>query len=324
MEKFRTELITFVGKIVGVDAADKVDRFLTKLLVKYEITEKSTEIVEYECDGNIRIVKQYIASLRLEGKSEKTLEQYARAIKKMLEAIRKPIGEITTNDIRFHLANYQSTGVSKRTLDNERRFLSAFFAWLTVEEIIDKNPMLRIKRVKQDRVLKKPFTDEEIEKIRECATKKKEKALVEFLLSTGCRVSEVSGVKIKDIDFDKLECTVFGKGSKERKVYISERCMYYLNKYLDGRKEGYLFTGKKDRMLKKSGIESMLKKIGEKAGVDKVHPHRFRRTFATNALNKGMPIQHVQKLLGHSSMDTTMIYCVVDMDTIKMEHKKVS
>ena len=217
-EKFRIELLTMVDKFIGKEMVGILDRCLTKLFTKYDIVEKSTEICVLD-KQNERIVKTYIASLRLEGKSETTIKQYYDAINHMLLDINKNICDITTNDIRFHLANYQERhNVSNTTVDNKRRFLSAFFKWLTIEEIIEKNPMLRIKKIKDKYVYKKSFNDEEIEKLKDNAESIRDKALIEFLLSTGCRVSEVVQTDLNDIDFIKGECTVIGKGNKERVV----------------------------------------------------------------------------------------------------------
>lgn len=324
-ERFRSELLENLG-MLDKSAVEQVDRVLTGLFSRYTVGTKSNEVIVYDGNNN-KILGRYLASMRLEGKSEQTMEQYKRAIQKMLDNIGKPLKDITTNDIRYHLSMYQSVRkVSKATLDNERRYLSAFFAWVTAEEYVVKNPMLRIKKVKEDKKIKKAFSDYEIEKLRENCKNKKEKAIIEFFLSTGCRVSEVVGLDIKDVDFDKGECTVFGKGSKERTVYLTEKSIYYLKEYLGSRKKEsqVLFANKSGKRWSKQSIEKCLKNLGKRAVVDNVHPHRFRRTFATNALNKGMPIQYVQKILGHKSMDTTLIYCVLDMESIKLEHKKVA
>ena len=324
-ERFRSELLMGLVEF-SKEVTEKVDRILTGLLQRYQITQKTTELIVYEEDTNILLMERYIASLRLEGKSEATLEQYKRAIEKLSESINKHFKDITTNDIRCHLARYQTIRkVCKATLDNERRYLSAFFRWLTVEEYIEKNPMLRIKKVKSEKKIKKAFSDLELEKMRGACRTKREKALIEFFLSTGCRVSEVVGLDIDHIDFSKKECVVFGKGGKERTVYLSERCLYYLEEYLKSREEqGPLFAGKKNQRWSKAAIEKCLKNMGKRAEVQNVHPHRFRRTFATNALNKGMPLQYVQRILGHTSMDTTLIYCVIDTENMKIEHKKVA
>ena len=265
--------------------------------------------------------------MRLEGKSEKTIDQYYRIVCNFLKAIGKPIKKILTGDIRYYLARYLTDRkVQKSTLDNQRRGLSAFFGWLATEGYIDKNPMLRVKRIKVDYKIKKAFSDMEVEQLREAANTAKEKALIEFLLSTGCRVTEVSRLHVQDIDFNKKECIVYGKGNKERKVYLTDKCLFYLNLYLTTRNEEStsLFTNRNHYGITKGNIETLLRKIGKRAGVDKVHPHRFRRTFATNAINKGMPVQYVQKILGHKSLNTTMIYCNLDEDNIKMEHRRVA
>ena len=266
--------------------------------------------------------------MRLEGHSDRTLEQYRDAVVKLLEDIPKDFAEIRTNDIRFHLAKYQSTHkVSSVTVDNKRRFLSTFFAWLTAEEIISKNPMLRIKRIKQKKVDKKPFSAAEMEKIRDCLKTSREKALVEFMLSTGCRVSEVAHLRMENIDFRTGECTVLGKGNKERTVYISDNAMYYLQRYLAERSwnaSSPLFLNKRGTGMSKCSIEHLVRQIGRRAGVEKVHPHRFRRTMATNAAKRGLPIQYIQAILGHSKIDTTMIYCSVSKESVKEAYFKVA
>lgn len=266
--------------------------------------------------------------MRLEGHSDRTLEQYRDAVVKLLEDIPKDFAEIRTNDIRFHLAKYQSTHkVSSVTVDNKRRFLSTFFAWLTAEEIISKNPMLRIKRIKQKKVDKKPFSAAEMEKIRDCLKTSREKALVEFMLSTGCRVSEVAHLRMENIDFRTGECTVLGKGNKERTVYISDNAMYYLQRYLAERSwnaSSPLFLNKRGTGMSKCSIEHLVRQIGRRAGVEKVHPHRFRRTMATNAAKRGLPIQYIQAILGHSKIDTTMIYCNVNKESVKAAYLKVA
>ena len=198
------------------------------------------------------------------------------------------------------------------------------------EEYIDKSPMLKIKKIKSEIEVKPPFSDNELEKLRNAASKsrdyRRDRALIEFLLTTGCRVSEVIGIELKNINFLNGECIVHGKGNKERKVYISDKANYYLQEYIMNRKypSDILFTNRFGNRWSKQSIEKIVKSIAKKAGVDNAHPHRFRRTFATNALNKGMAVQSLQKILGHQSLDTTMRYCTVDDDLIKLEHKKVA
>ena len=327
-EKFRTELLAILDKKMDKEQINEVDIALTALFCKYEVVEQCTDLVPVNEQENEKILKTYIASMRLEGHSDRTLEQYRDAVVKLLEDIPKDFAEIRTNDIRFHLAKYQSTHkVSSVTVDNKRRFLSTFFAWLTAEEIISKNPMLRIKRIKQKKVDKKPFSAAEMEKIRDCLKTSREKALVEFMLSTGCRVSEVAHLRMENIDFRTGECTVLGKGNKERTVYISDNAMYYLQRYLAERSwnaSSPLFLNKRRTGMSKCSIEHLVRQIGRRAGVEKVHPHRFRRTMATNAAKRGLPIQYIQAILGHSKIDTTMIYCNVNKESVKAAYLKVA
>lgn len=326
VEQLRTEVLTKVVELLGAEAADKVDNALTLIICKYDVQIKKYEVAAYD-NSNLMLIKQYAATLRLEGKSDKTIYQYMLAIRLAMDGIGKNIRDINTEDIRRYLAEYQERKkISKSSLDNQRRYLSAFFGWLCAEEHISKNPMLRIKKIKADRIIKKSYTDEEVEKLRSACENAKEKALVEFLLTTGCRVSEVSALTLDNINFVKGEAVVYGKGAKERKVYISEKAMYHLKRYIESRGSLNigLFLNRNNDSMTKQNIEVMVKKIGLKAGVNNVHPHRFRRTFATNAINKGMKIQNVQAILGHSSLDTTMLYCNVNEENAKMEHRMVA
>lgn len=327
-EKFRMELLGILDKCMEKEQIREVDMALTVLFQKYDVSERCTELALVDEQSNEKILKTYIASMRLEGHSEHTLDQYSDAVRKLLDDVPKDFADIKTNDIRYHLALYQSTHkVSPVTVDNKRRFLSTFFTWLTIEEIIPKNPMLRIKRIKQKKADKKPFSASELEKIRDNLQTPREKALVEFLLSTGCRVSEVANLRIGNIDFRSGECVVLGKGNKERTVYISDNAMYYLQQYLAERvcdATAPLFANGRGRGMSKCSIEQLTRKIGDRAGVKKVYPHRFRRTMATNAMKRGLPIQYIQAILGHSKIDTTMIYCSVSKEAVKAAYLKVA
>ncbi len=325
-EQLRMEILNKVSELLGCDVASRIDNAITLIICKYEVHVKKYEVAEYD-DSNLILVRQYASSLKLEGKSDKTIYQYLLAIRLALNGIGKNIRDITTKDIRKYLAEYQERKkISKSSLDNQRRYLSAFFSWLCTEEFILKNPMLRIKKIKADKIIKKPFSDTDVEKLRSSCKNIKEKALVEFLLTTGCRVSEVSALTIDNVDFIRNEAVVYGKGAKERKVYISDRAMYWLKKYIESRGilNVSLFLNRNKEGMTKQNIEVLVKKLGERAGVSNVHPHRFRRTFATNAINKGMKVQNVQAILGHSSLDTTMLYCKVNEDNIRMEHRMIA
>lgn len=325
-EKFRMELLAILNKGMDKEQINAVDMALTALFQRYEVSEQCTDLVVLD-DCNDKIINTYIASMRLEGRSEKTLKQYYDALTKLLEEIQKNIRDIKTNDIRYHLAHYQSTHkVSNATVNNKRKFLSAFFVWATKEEIIDRNPMLKINSIKEKYVTKKPFSDIELAKIRDVLKNDREKALVEFLLSTGCRVSEVSELKVEDVNFRDGECVVCGKGNKERTVYINNKAMYYLERYLPDKMDASrpLFLNGCGKSMTKGNIEQLMRDIGKRAGVKKVHPHRFRRTMATNAMKRGMPVQYIQVILGHSKIDTTMIYCIYDKEVVKAEFQKVA
>lgn len=325
-EKFRAELLTMLDKSMSKELVSVVDMALTALFQKYDVSEACTDLAVCD-DSNERIINTYIASMRLEGRSEKTLKQYYDALTKLLDEIPKSIKDIRTNDIRYHLAHYQATHkVSNATVNNKRKFLSAFFVWATREEIVDKNPMLKINSIKEKYVTKKPFSDIELAKIRDALEDNREKALVEFLLSTGCRVSEVAGLKVGNIDFRTGECVVLGKGNKERTVYLNNKSMYYLERYLGNFVDADrpLFMNSRERGMTKQNIEELMRIIGKRAGVSKVHPHRFRRTMATNAMKRGMPVQYIQVILGHSKLDTTMIYCIYDKEVVKAEYLKVA
>ena len=324
MEELRQAVIQKMCEFLNEEQIEKLGNVLDVVLYNFEIKVKKEEIVVYD-DSNTAKLKKFIATKRLEGLSEDTLMQYYRAVHNLFNEVGKPLEKINTDDIRYYLSMYQEKRkVRKVTLNNTRRYLSTFFNWCTDEDIISKNPMRRIKAIKQQKKIKEPFTDLEMEKIRNSADNTRNRALIEFLYTTGCRVSEVVDVDLNDIDFVHNSLIVTGKGDKQREVYISDKAMYWLKIYINDRNNDNtaLFIGKGNKRLKKAGIEAVVRKIGKIAGVEKVHPHRFRRTMATNLINKGMPVQEVQQILGHEKLDTTMIYCKVDKNNVQAGHRK--
>jgi site-specific recombinase XerD len=324
MEELRKEILQKMQELLTKEQMDKLGSVLDIVLHRYSVEPKREELTVYD-DNNEAKLRRFIATKRLEGLSESTLEQYHRTVINMFETVGKPLEMIDTDDIRYYMAMYQEQRhVSKGTINNMRRYFSSFFGWCTDEDIIQKNPMRRIKSIKEQKTIKKPFSDTEMEKIRQAAGNIRNRALIEFLYSTGCRVSEVSAIDLEDIDFAHDSVVVNGKGNKQREVYISDKAMYWLDRYLSSRKDNNpaLFIGKGCKRLNKPGIEALMRKLGKQAGVDKVHPHRFRRTIATNLINKGMPVQEVQHMLGHSKLDTTMIYCKVDSKNVQAAHRK--
>lgn len=273
------------------------------------------------------LVDSFIAAKRLEGCSDRTLVFYRNTIDKMLTSIGKNIKAITTDDLRGYLSEYQNSNmVSKVTIDNIRRNLSSFFSWLEDENYILKSPVRRIHRVKATTSVKETYTDEDLERLRDSCTELRDLAMIDIFASTGMRVGELVRLNRVDINFNERECVVFGKGDKERIVYFDARTKIHLQNYLDDRDDDNpaLFVGLKYpyNRLKIGGVESRLKRMGNAIQVEKVHPHKFRRTMATTAIDKGMPIEQVQKLLGHEKIDTTLHYAMVKQSNVKSAHRR--
>lgn len=272
-------------------------------------------------------IQLYLAAKKIEGCSEKTLLYYEGTIRKMTEKINKHICDISTDDLRVYLAQYQEQHhVGKVTIDNIRRILSGFFAWLEDEDYLLKSPARRIRKIKTAQVIKETFSDEHLELLKNTCTNIRDLALLEFLMSTGVRVGEVVRLNRQDIDFSERSCIVFGKGDKEREIYFDARTKIHLEKYLALRKDNNeaLFVSRNApyQRLSISGIEKVMCRLGRQAQIKKVHPHKFRRTLATMAIDKGMPIEQVQRLLGHVRIDTTMHYAMVNQTNVKNAHRK--
>lgn len=308
---------------VSEDVYNRVQDVLSVELNKYELTERCTDVTVVDDTGE-RMLKTFAVVKSLEGLSDNTIKRYIRENKMLLDYLNMPLEDITTNDIRVYIASRRKEDVSNRTLDGMRRCYSTFFDWLHKEDVISKNPCNGLKQIKYKKEIKKPFSAVELEKIKMACSNIRDTALVHFLYSTGCRVTEISNLNISDINFETQECTVLGKGNKERTVYVSDVSMMYLKEYLSARKGSSesLFTGKGTERLGKSGIEAILKRLEKKSGVPNVHPHRFRRTLATNLLDRGMSIQDVAEILGHADLKTTQIYCFISKENVKSSYKK--
>lgn len=277
--------------------------------------------------SNADLLEMFVSAKKVEGCSEKTLRYYKATISRMLENFDKHVTHVTTDDLRKYLSTYQETNeCSKGNIDNIRRILSSFFAWLEDEDYILKSPVRRIHKIKTAKTVKETYSDESLESMRDNCDCLRDLAIIDLLASTGMRVGELVGLNIADIDFDNRECIVFGKGSKERPVYFDARTKIHLQNYLNSRDDDNpaLFVSllKPHDRLQISGVEIMLRKLGKKLDIPKVHPHKFRRTLATKAIDKGMPIEQVQKLLGHTKIDTTMQYAMVDQNNVKLSHRK--
>ena len=274
-----------------------------------------------------QLISSFISAKRVEGCSEKTLKYYSCTLKSVLYNISKPIRDVNTNDIRNYLANYHEThSVSKVTIDNVRRILSSFFAWLEDEDHILKSPVRRIEKVKTSKIVKETYSDEALEIMRDNCDNIRDLAMIDILSSTGMRVGELVNLNISDIDFNNRECIVLGKGDKERIVYFDARTKVHLQNYLDNREDDnpalFVTLIKPYERLMISGVEIRLRELGRRLNISKVHPHKFRRTLATRAIDKGMPIEQVQQLLGHQKIDTTLEYAMVNQNNVKMSHRK--
>ena len=277
--------------------------------------------------SNEEFTELFISAKRVEGCSLKTLRYYLATINKMTNTVGKHITKITTEDLRKYLSDYhEENNCSKSNIDNIRRILSSFFSWLEDEDYILKSPVRRIHKIKSAKTVKETYTDEMLECMRDNCDSLRDLAIIDMLASTGMRVGELVHLNIEDVDFENRECVVLGKGSKERPVYFDARTKIHLRNYLESRNDDNpaLFVSmlKPYNRLNISGVEIRLRELGRKLDITKVHPHKFRRTLATRAIDKGMPIEQVQKLLGHSKIDTTMQYAMVDQENVKLSHRK--
>ena len=344
-----TEVVYAVSPYIKTEDVSDVRMRITMALSKYDIKEAVTDIVPYQGDINEQILRQFLIAKVAAGRSKRTINYYRQSISHILATIGKPYTQITANDVRVYLAlRVNRDGVTKCCANNERRNLSAFYAWLQKEEILLKNPMNKVEAIKEQKKKKKAFSNMEQEKIRFSCIDAFETALVEFLFSTWCRVTEACEVKISDINENRI--VVHGKGDKFREVYLTAKAQLAIKNYLDQRKDDspYLFPkgvsmiyARKQGLSQKdyhmwwqypefiaqgqrdaSGIESTIRKIGKRAGVENCHPHRFRRTGATMALRAGMPIIEVSRLLGHESIDTTQIYLEIEEKQLQATHEK--
>lgn len=304
----------------------QLQRVLERELVKVEMIESEQNSAEAKED-NFRLIELFLAAKRVEGCSEKSLKYYDSTIGAMLETVGKYIQEIETDDLREYLTNYQKERQSSKvTIDNIRRILSSFFSWLEDEDYILKSPVRRIHKVKAASTVKETYTDEALEQMRDSCDSIRDLALIDMLASTGMRIGELVLLNREDINFAERECVVFGKGDKERIVYFDARTKIHLQNYLGSRNDdnNALFVSLRvpHERMKIGGIEVRLRELGKRLGIPKVHPHKFRRTLATMAIDKGMPVEQLQRLLGHQRIDTTMQYAMVKQSNVKQAHRK--
>jgi len=326
-ELFIKEVLDSTNHFLDNNQRIKLKEKLIEICLNYQIEIIEQTRRQETQKNNTDILDRFIASKEIEGCSTRTLNYYRDNINKMLDTVNLPINEITTEILRNYLSDYKSnSNAGMVTIDNIRRTLSSFFAWLENEDYIVKSPVRRIHKVKTTRRVKETLTDENLEKLRDTCSNVRDLAILELLISTGMRVGELIRLNISDINFQERSCIVLGKGNSEREVYFSAKSKMYIKKYLETRTDNNeaLFVSliKPYNRLGISGVEILIRNLGREANINKVHPHKFRRTMATMAIDKGMPIEQVQKLLGHIKIDTTMEYAMVNQNNVKNSHRK--
>ena len=319
MEEKLVNILNEMADYLSVSQMKKLQEVLLKNLV--------TEPVERKEISNTEYLKLFLDAKRIEGCSERTLQYYRVTAEHMLKKLSTPIRKMTTDEIRAYLVEYQQEGgCSKVTVDNIRRNISSFFSWLEEEDYILKSPMRRIHKIKTKTVVKDVISDENMEKMRDACQEIRDLAIIDLLYSTGIRVGELVRLNIADVNLEQRECVVFGKGDKERRVYFDAKAKIHLMEYLARRKDDnpalFVSLDAPYTRLQISGVEIRIRELGRKLSLNRIHPHKFRRTMATRAIDKGMPIEQVQKILGHSQIDTTMQYAIVNQNNVKSSHQK--
>lgn len=319
MEEKLVNILNEMAEYLSVPQMKKLQEVLLDNLSNTSAQKENIENSEY--------LKLFLDAKRIEGCSERTLQYYKVTVEQMLKRISTPIRKMTTDEIRTYLVEYQQRGgCSKVTIDNIRRNISSFFSWLEEEDYILKSPMRRIHKIKTKTVVKEVISDENMEKMRDACDEMRDLAIIDLLYSTGIRVGELVRLNIEDVNMEQRECVVFGKGDKERRVYFDAKAKIHLMEYLASRTDNnpalFVSLDGRHKRLEISGVEIRLRQLGRKLSLDRIHPHKFRRTMATRAIDKGMPIEQVQKILGHSQIDTTMQYAIVNQNNVKNSHQR--
>lgn len=319
MEEKLVNILNEMAECLSIAQMKKLQEVLLKNLNESEMPKAEISNLDY--------LQMFLDAKKIEGCSERTLQYYKMTIEKMLKYIVVPIRKISTEEIRSYLSDYQKiNNCSRVTIDNIRRNISSFFTWLEEEDYILKSPMRRIHKIKTKQQVKEIISDEAIEKLRDHCACQRDLAMIDLLYSTGIRVGELVNLNRLDINFEARECVVFGKGDKERRVYFDAKAKLHLQDYLNSRTDDnpalFVTLDAPHTRLKISGVEIRVRELGRSLNLSKIHPHKFRRTMATRAIDKGMPIEQVQKILGHSQIDTTMQYAIVNQTNVKTSHQK--
>lgn len=319
MEEKIVTVLNEMAEYLSISQMKKLQEVILRNFNENEVEKKEI--------SNDNFLKMFLDAKRIEGCSERTLNYYRTTVEHLISQIETGVRKISTEEIREYLSNYQKrNSCSNVTIDNIRRNISSFFSWLEEEDYILKSPMKRIHKIKTKTVVKNIISDEGIEKLRDNCKKKRDLAIIDLLYSTGIRVGELVNLNIEDIDLEGRECIVYGKGDKERRVYFDAKAKVHLKEYIDARTDNnealFVTLDEPHNRLKISGVEIRLRKMGRMLDLDRIHPHKFRRSMATRAIDKGMPIEQVQKILGHSQIDTTMQYAMVNQSNVKTSHQK--
>lgn len=325
MEKLIIEIEQGMANLLNNMQMEELHKLLLKNLQGVIFVEESNK--KLLKDEEVDYCNLFIWAKRVEGCSEKSMKYYKSTIENMLDKLGKQVKHITTADLREYLGEYhKKSNCSKVTIDNIRRILSTFFSWLEDENYVLKSPVRRIHKIRTGKIVKEVYTDENLEVMRDSCTEIRDLAMIDLLNSTGIRVGELVKLNVDDIDFNERECIVEGKGDKQRKVYFDAKTKVHLQRYINSRLDDNeaLFVSllKPHNRLNISGVEIRMRSLGQKLNINKVHPHKFRRTLATRAIDKGMPIEQVQQLLGHQKIDTTLQYAMVNQNNVKISHKK--
>lgn len=336
LEKIIKKVVNEMTPYLNSEQADHLKNVLYVNFHGKEIQEQCTELTATSTDGDEAKIRMFIASKKAVNRQENTLKQYTREIFNMKAFLGKRLEDITGMDLRYYYGIMRERrGIKMSTMQTRLHYLSSFWDFLIAEELVSNNPVKKVGLLKLEKIIKKPFSTEELEALRLSCTTLRDRALIEFLYSTGVRVSELVSLNVGNIEMGKQELIVYGKGSKERKTYLTDGAKFYLRRYL---KERCIKSGKTIEQLSNeplfvtldyphdrlsvAGIQYMLRNLGNRAGIERVHPHRFRRTIATDLLDRGMSIEQVKEFLGHEKLDTTMIYCTVNTESVRASHRK--
>lgn len=330
LERILQKVIDEMTPYMSPDQQEHLSNVLHVNFHGYEIQEQCTELTATGQDGDELKIRMFLASKKAVNRQDGTLRQYTREIRNMLDFLGKRLEDITGMDLRYYYGVMRERrGIKMSTMQTRLHYLSSFWDFLITEELVRNNPVKKVGILKVEKTIKKPFSAEELEALRVNCCNLRDRALVEFLYSTGVRVSELEALNVNDIEMNRQELIVYGKGSKERRTYLTDSARFYLRRYLAARRQTadpdqplFVTLDRPYNRLTVAGIQYMLRQLGSRADVKGVHPHRFRRTIATDLLARGMKIEEVKEFLGHEKLDTTMIYCTVAQESVKSSHRK--